>query len=40
MEKELEIQLCKSSTEIKNTNNLKTIDFSKLGFDFNNIKTI
>lgn len=39
-EKEHEIQLCKSSAEIKNTNNLKLIDFSKLGFDFNNIKTI
>jgi len=38
--KEFEIQLCKSSVEIKNTNNLKPIHFSKLGFDFNNIKTI
>lgn len=39
-EKELEIQLCNSSTVIKSTNNLKSIDFNKLGFDFNNIKTI
>lgn len=39
-EKELEIQLCESSIEIRSTNNLKPIDFSKLNFDFNNIKTI
>lgn len=39
-DKELEIQLCKSATQIKNTNNLKLIDFGKLELDFNKLKTV
>ncbi|MEP7168263.1 MAG: AAA family ATPase [Bacteroidota bacterium] len=39
-EKELEIQICKSFTQIKNTNSLKLIDFSKLQFDFSKLQYV
>jgi wobble nucleotide-excising tRNase len=39
-EKESEIRICKSQTEIQNSNNLKLIDYSKLTLDFEKLKKI
>ncbi|MEO8148106.1 MAG: AAA family ATPase [Bacteroidia bacterium] len=39
-DKELEIQLCKSASQIKSTNSLKQIDVSKLELDFSKLKTV
>jgi wobble nucleotide-excising tRNase len=39
-EKELEIQLCKSAIQIKNTSSLKLIDFIKLELDIARLKTV